>query len=73
MKCKLCQREAEHRSEYCARHLAAEEMLRNAYLVWKRAYSGLSWAAYLDKVKQLKGTGLWVKEIIESERENKID
>jgi hypothetical protein len=73
MKCKLCQREAEQASEFCARHLAAEEMLRNTYHVWRTAYLELSWTEYLDKVKQLKGTGQWVKEIIESEKEKNFD
>ena len=70
-KCKLCQREAEEKSELCAHHLAAEETLRNAYSIWRNAYSELSWDEYLEKIKQLKGTGQWVKEIIESEKEKK--
>jgi hypothetical protein len=71
MKCKLCQREAEEKSEFCVNHLAAEETLRNAYPIWRNAYSELSWSEYLDKVKQLKGTGRWVKEIVEPEKEKK--
>jgi hypothetical protein len=71
MKCNLCQKETEGKSEFCANHLAAEEKLRNAYSTWRNAYSELSWDEYLARIKQLKGTGRWVKEIIESEKEKK--
>ena len=73
MKCKLCPREAEGKAEFCSRHLAAREMLRKTYHVWKDAYSELSWGEYLDKVKQLKGTGQWVKEVIELEKGKNLD
>lgn len=73
MKCRLCQREAREKAEFCSRHLVAEELLRNTYNVWRNAYEVLSWAEYLDKVKQLKGTGQWVKEVIEYEKREDID
>jgi hypothetical protein len=73
MKCKLCQRQVEGKSEFCIHHRAAEEMLMNAYSIWRNAYGELSWSEYLDKVKQLKGTGQWVNEIIESEKEKSFD
>jgi hypothetical protein len=73
MKCRLCQREAEEKGEFCNRHLVAEESLRSSYDKWRNAYAQLSWADYLDKVKQLKGTGRWVKEVIEFEKRKGVD
>ena len=73
MKCRLCQREAKEKSEFCGRHAVAEEMLRNTYEKWRNAYAVLSWGEYLDKVKQLKGTGQWVKEVVVFEKRKDND
>ena len=73
MKCRLCQREAKETSGFCGRHLVAEEMLRDNYEKWRSAYGALSWEEYLDRVKQLKGTGRWVKEVIEFEKREDDD
>ena len=53
--------------------MVVEEMLRNTYEKWRNAYAVISWEEYLDKVKQLKGTGRWVKEVIEFEKRKDID
>ncbi len=57
----------------CVRHLKARELLGIRYDAWREAYSDLAWEEYLDRVKQLKGTGDWVKEAIEFERKEKDD
>jgi hypothetical protein len=45
----------------------------SGYNVWKDAYSDLTWLRYLTKLKQLKGTGQWVKEVIEFEIKREHD
>ena len=73
MKCKLCQREGSQASDFCGRHMVAEEALRSRYAIWRNAYEELSWTEYLRKIKQLKGTGQWVKEVIANELSEAID
>ena len=53
--------------------MVAEEALRSRYAIWRNAYEELSWTEYLRKIKQLKGTGQWVKEVIANELSEAID
>ncbi len=73
MICKLCKRETREGTELCVQHLKARELLWIRYDAWREAYSDLAWEEYLDRVKQLKGTGDWVKEVIGFERKEKDD
>jgi len=71
--CRLCQREAKEKDGFCTYHLAAMDSLVRGYDAWKDAYSELTWLQYLTRVKQLKGTGEWVKEVIEFEMKKERD
>jgi hypothetical protein len=71
--CRLCQRKANEKGEFCTYHLAAMDALVSGYDSWKEAYSDLTWLQYLTRVKQLKGTGEWVNEVIEFEMKKQHD
>lgn len=65
MRCKVCARRTKEEGEHlCQYHRGAVETLRKGYSAWNYAYSGLSWDEYLDRVKTLKDTGRWIKEVI---------
>lgn len=61
--CRVCGRERSGDSVYCERHQAAYGSIEEYYPRWRRAL-GLSWREYLEKVSQISGTGMWVKEVI---------
>lgn len=67
MSCKLCKRAAKDVSGLCRYHSSASTELRNSYVVWNDAYSGMSWKDYLHRVKTAEGTGRWVREVIRME------
>ncbi|MGD0637299.1 MAG: hypothetical protein ABSA72_04595 [Nitrososphaerales archaeon] len=73
MKCKLCRREAEEDGDLCRYHSAARNALKKGHEVWDRAYSGLSWRDYLNRVKALDETGQWIKEVITLEEASSVD
>jgi len=62
-KCKACGRESED-GELCAYHALALASLKRGFVDWNRAYSGISWKDYLQRVKAIEGTGGWVKEVV---------
>ncbi len=62
MSCLLCRRRAE-RDALCRYHLDARDELKKGYRRWRDAYTGMSWREYLDRIKRLDATGLWVKEV----------
>jgi len=49
-------------SEYCQYHETAYENLLAGYQKWKRAQD-ITWIDYLNALIELKGTGMWVKEV----------
>ena len=61
MKCVLCSREAA--GELCRRHSRAKERVEAAYPLWVKAYGGMDWKAYLDRVITNAETGQWAKEV----------
>ncbi|MCW4012882.1 MAG: DNA topoisomerase I [Candidatus Bathyarchaeota archaeon] len=63
--CKLCYRDKVEGSVFCSRHTGAYEMLENVYQHWRYAL-GLQWVEYLEKVSKTSGTGVYVKEVIQS-------
>lgn len=67
MQCKLCKRKTEPSGDLCRYHKAAMEALKGGYALWNEAYSGLSWRDYLNRVKTLEDTGVWIKDVINLE------
>lgn len=65
MKCAACSRDAA--GKYCRHHSQALEQLQEHYKTWVRAYGDMPWDSYLVKVAEMKETGAWVKEVIETE------
>jgi hypothetical protein len=63
MKCRLCSREAT--DELCRYHERAKERVQSAYRGWARAYGGMDWKVYLDRVITNGETGQWAKEVAE--------
>ena len=63
MKCPLCERKGE--PELCAYHQAAKEEMERAYPLWAKAYGGMGWKDYLDKIKHNTQTGEWSREVAE--------
>ena len=41
--------------------------LKKYYEMWNKAFDGLSWTNYMNKLLELKETGSWVKEVISAE------
>ncbi|MEO9296332.1 MAG: hypothetical protein ABI347_12135 [Nitrososphaera sp.] len=66
MKCAACSHDGAA-GKYCRYHLQAFEQLQKHYKTWVRAYGEMSWDSYLAKVKEMKETGDWVREVIEAE------
>jgi len=71
MKCKLCSREAI--SDICRYHEGAKQKVDAGYPLWSKAYGGISWKEYLDKVKRNEQTGQWAREIAEMLEDIQID
>lgn len=67
MKCKLCKRKATHNVGLCQYHASALDALKRGYELWNEAYSGISWRDYLNRVKTLEDTGVWIKDVISLE------
>jgi hypothetical protein len=51
-------------NKLCEYHAMALGNLINKFEVWKLAYGELTWRSYMERVKGLEETGLWVKEVI---------
>lgn len=73
VKCSLCNRIAtNNKSMMCFYHTLAFDKLRNTYDIWKHK-ERISWVAYLEKILKLKSIGIWVKEVANYLRRNKIN
>ncbi|HME19623.1 MAG TPA: hypothetical protein VKF15_07810 [Nitrososphaerales archaeon] len=63
MKCRLCSRDAA--GDLCPYHMRAKENVEAAYEAWVRAYGGMDWKTYLDRVITNGETGQRAKEVAE--------
>jgi hypothetical protein len=63
--CKLCKRESAPKSTLCKYHLSAKRNLESAYEEWSKAYGGITWKDYLQRVGRNAETGQWAKEVAE--------
>ena len=48
-------------------HKQAYDNLIKHYKIWNKAFDGLSWTNYMNKLLELKETGSWIKEVISVE------
>lgn len=62
MRCKICDKEANEKSEYCEHHAKAYGNIISKYEAWKRALD-ITWKDYLDKIAKNPLTGTWAKEV----------
>jgi hypothetical protein len=65
LKCKLCGRETESKSDYCKPHEKAYRNIRQKFEVWKKALN-IEWKEYLKEIAENPLTGAWAKEVAES-------
>ena len=63
-KCKLCSREA-WRENLCKYHFRAMESVRKVFKEW-RVREGVSWSEYIRRIRRLRSTGKWVREVVEN-------
>ena len=42
--------------------------LKKRYETWNKAYDGLTWMEYMNKLLMLNETGSWVREVICAEK-----
>ena len=63
MKCRICSREAV--TDLCGYHQSAKDHLEATYPRWVRAFGGMEWKDYLDRVKRNVQTGRWAMEVAE--------
>jgi len=66
-----------HRAHWQAARMEPNEHITSAaeYIVvscstvtpWNKAFDGLSWTDYMNRLLELKETGSWVKEVISAE------
>ena len=61
--CHICGRNLSG-ERFCEYHETAYANLQSAFEKWKTAVE-LTWSEYLDQVKQLETTGLWIVEVID--------
>jgi hypothetical protein len=54
-------------------HSDANVALKKDYARWTKAYSGMSWKEYLNRVKTAEGTGQWIKEVIALEEGGSVN
>jgi hypothetical protein len=47
--------------------MQAYDNLKEHYKIWNKAFEGLSWIDYMNKVVKLNETGSWVKEVVSAE------
>ncbi|MFY9870166.1 MAG: hypothetical protein WAK17_10640 [Candidatus Nitrosopolaris sp.] len=68
VKCTICTRSvSNNQDKYCSHHTQAYDNLKELYKIWKKAFDGLSWIDYMNKLLELNETGSWVKEVISAE------
>ena len=63
-KCIACYRDASNTNEFCRYHKHAYDALKKNYSLWCNAYGKIAWKEYLERLLDLKETGLWVKEVV---------
>jgi hypothetical protein len=68
VKCIICTRKvSNHQDKYCINHMQAYDNVKKHYKIWDKAYEGLSWIDYMNKVLELNETGSRVKELVTAE------
>jgi hypothetical protein len=67
-RCQICDRVGASDKGYCHYHDLAYKSLFYNFIKWKKAYGNIEWNNYLEKVLKLRGTGDWVKDVIEKEK-----
>jgi hypothetical protein len=67
VKCPVCTQKVSNQGKYCLYHKQAYDNLIIHYKIWNKAFEGLSWTSYMNKLLELKETGSWVKEVISAE------
>jgi hypothetical protein len=68
VKCTVCTLKVyNNEDKYCLYHNQAYDNLIKHYKIWNKAFGGLSWTNYMNKLLELKETGTWVKEVIGAE------
>lgn len=65
-RCILCVRKAINEG-FCEFHFEALESLRTHFQVWRSSYGEITWYDYLIRLREIKHTGKWVKDVIEIE------
>jgi|HubBroStandDraft_6_1064221.scaffolds.fasta_scaffold548594_3 hypothetical protein len=63
--CRLCKREAPASSSLCDYHLTAKSNVETGYEQWNRAFGGITWKEYLQRLQQSAETGQWAREVAE--------
>jgi hypothetical protein len=67
IKCTVCTLKVSNQDKYCLYHKQAYDNLTKHYKIWNKAFGGLTWTKYMNKLLELKETGSWVKEVINAE------
>ena len=65
MKCKVCSRETESKSDFCELHEKAYRNILQKFEVWKKALN-IEWKEYLKEIAENPLTGAWANEVAES-------
>ena len=67
-KCVACQRKAVSGKKYCVNHSQAHDSIMNHYKAWVKAYGRISMQEFLDKLLEMKETGIWVRDVVAAEK-----
>jgi hypothetical protein len=62
LKCKVCDKEANEKGDYCELHAKAYENIVHKYEAWKKALD-IAWKNYLNEIVKNPLTGVWAKEV----------
>ena len=60
--CKICERDIED-GEFCENHELANKNIKSNYEYWNKAYGGLTFIEYLERISEHKNSGKWVREV----------
>ena len=64
-KCIICSLKVSNsQDKYCSNHMEAYYNLKKHYEMWNKAFDGLTWIEYMNKLLKLSETGSWVREVI---------
>jgi hypothetical protein len=69
-KCSACMRKVS-KNKYCQYHARVFDNLKEHYNTWIEAYGSISWNDYLNQLLQMNETGIWVKDVIIVELEDR--